>query len=538
VRALRELDRGNLDAAQSLASSTNLAQATSKQADETSAQERAQAKAKAAAEQAQQTEKKAQAQESAKSADDAANDREADADAAKPVEPAEEAKPSTNTSVKIAKGDTLEAIAREHYGENWKAGLALMAIDNGLKLNQWGSPVLREGKPLVVNDLSERSPEDLAKLSRMGGNIIAGNSRGLQAKADLEERVRVAAEQKKQEATQSSQVTQSSVVFNAAEGPSFAELSSPNKFGVGSDTRTPQAPTFEAVNNQKVSEGSYSRFKEIGDAVSNGRYGDAWNHATFDASDEARAALHLKMNPPLTPAQLKFQTDIGLAAGGPVLTGLASLARMAGAPDDVVNNIGVAQAGLVMSLSSAAANSKSVVLKPAEPINPLSPVRELDWRGNEVHYRSISTENLETLRVTGKLPATTETSLSPVPEYAQQYDGTMVRFTTKPGTSAQLQQIGIAANEPAAGHFTGMPTTANNWTQNNARFKFESGQMTTQLGQGKALEIYNENMVNFKTLEKPYSSPKLQTPSGDPMNSLLAPVGINSTDTTKRYAPK
>jgi hypothetical protein len=397
--------------------------------------------------------------------------------------------------------------------------------------------VLREGKPLVLNDISGKSEQELAAMSRTGGKVVANNDRGLRAKADLEERVRVAAHEKAQQAAQPVATTKNGAVFGAAEGPSFADLSSPTKFGVGSDTRTPQAPTFETVNNQKVSEGSYSRFKEIGDAVSNGRYGDAWNHATFDASDEARAALHIKMNPPLTPAQLKFQTDIGLAAGGPVLTGLASLARMAGAPDDVVNNIGVAQAGLVMSLSSAAANSKSVVLKPAEPINPLSPVRELDWRGNEVHYRSISTENLEALRVTGKLPATTETSLSPVPEYAQQYDGTMVRFTTKPGTSAQLQKIGIAANEPAAGHFTGMPTTANNWTQNNARFKFESGQMTTQLGQGKALEIYNENMVNFKTLEKPYSSPKLQTFSGDPMNSLLAPIGINSTDKTKRYSP-
>jgi LysM repeat protein len=200
VRALRELDRGNLDAAQSLASSTNLAQATSKQADDTAARERAEEKAKAAAEQAQQAEKKAQAQESVKFADEATNDREAEAaNTNKPAEPAEEAKPSTSTAVKIAKGDTLEAIAREHYGENWKAGIALMAMDNGLKLNQWGSPVLREGKPLVINDLGERSSEDLAKLSRMGGNIVAGNSRGLQAKAEMEQRVQVAKETERRE---------------------------------------------------------------------------------------------------------------------------------------------------------------------------------------------------------------------------------------------------------------------------------------------------------------------------------------------------
>jgi hypothetical protein len=54
---------------------------------------------------------------------------------------------------------------------------------------------------LVVNDLGDKSAEQLTKLNRLGGNIVAGNSKGLQAKADLEERLRLASEQKKQEAT-------------------------------------------------------------------------------------------------------------------------------------------------------------------------------------------------------------------------------------------------------------------------------------------------------------------------------------------------
>jgi hypothetical protein len=32
----------------------------------------------------------------------------------------------------------------------------------------------------------------------------------------------------------------------------------------------------------------------------------------------------------------------------------------------------------------------------------------------------------------------------------------------------------------------------------NARFKVEKGQMTTQLGQGKAIEIFNKNIVDFE----------------------------------------
>jgi hypothetical protein len=200
VRALRELDRGNLDAAQSLASSTNLAQKTSNRTDEISKQQRAEAAAKEAAEQAKQ----AELQKESKPVEEDANDREASAaDAAKPVEPANEAsKPSTSTSIKLGSDARLETIAREHYGENWRAGLVLMVVENGIKMNQWGSPVLREGKTLVINDLGERSTDELAKLNRMGGNIVAGNSRGLQAKADLEERVRQAVQQKAQEAKQ------------------------------------------------------------------------------------------------------------------------------------------------------------------------------------------------------------------------------------------------------------------------------------------------------------------------------------------------
>ncbi len=38
--------------------------------------------------------------------------------------------------------------------------------------------------------------------------------------------------------------------------------------------------------------------------------------------------------------------------------------------------------------------------------------------------------------------------------------------------------------------------------QTNARFKVEGGQMTTQLGQGNAIDILNQNIVDFALVPK------------------------------------
>lgn len=57
-------------------------------------------------------------------------------------------------------------------------------------------------------------------------------------------------------------------------------------------------------------------------------------------------------------------TALGLAVAGPVFGGLGAGAQLAGAPDAVVNNIAVAQTGLVISLAGVPAPG-SVVVRPA-----------------------------------------------------------------------------------------------------------------------------------------------------------------------------
>ena len=115
--------------------------------------------------------------------------------------------------------------------------------------------------------------------------------------------------------------------------------------------------------------------------------------------------------------------------------------------------------------------------------------------------RCLKNSNLQ-LMETGRLVPTTETSISPSMAYSSKYDGVTVKLTTLPGTSAQLQEIGIAANKPAATQFPNMSTQTGNWMQTNARFKVESNQMTTQLGQGKAIDIFNQNILDFGLIPK------------------------------------
>ena len=134
--------------------------------------------------------------------------------------------------------------------------------------------------------------------------------------------------------------------------------------------------------------------------------------------------------------------------------------------------------------------------------DPLSPVLERDAYGNEIMYRTMSEKHFVEFSKTGKLPPTTETSISPSVDYSSKYDGVTVKITVAPGTSAQLQEIGIAANNAAAVQFPEMSTRTGSWMQTNARFKVEGGQMTTQLGRGKAIDIFNKNIVDFELIRK------------------------------------
>jgi YD repeat-containing protein len=98
-------------------------------------------------------------------------------------------------SYQVKRGDSLEKIARQKYGDNWRAGItALKEANNIHKTDAKGNPIIGIGKELIVPDLSQLTPETLRAASREGGRIVSRN----QAQSDAYQ-ARMALEQRQQE---------------------------------------------------------------------------------------------------------------------------------------------------------------------------------------------------------------------------------------------------------------------------------------------------------------------------------------------------
>jgi RHS repeat-associated protein len=123
----------------------------------------------------------------------------------------------------------------------------------------------------------------------------------------------------------------------------------------------------------------------------------------------------------------------------------------------------------------------------------------------ERFYRTMSQEHYLELVKTGRLPATRETCISPTRTFSEEgYLGVTVEFELKPGTIAALEGIGVKDRSNfAKGKYENMPVVTKGWTENNAFFKTEKvhstgiRQTNIGLGQGKALSIFNENIISF-----------------------------------------
>ncbi|MEQ9411347.1 MAG: DUF6531 domain-containing protein [Fuerstiella sp.] len=135
------------------------------------------------------------------------------------------------------------------------------------------------------------------------------------------------------------------------------------------------------------------------------------------------------------------------------------------------------------------------------------PCLEVDPFGlnGEVFYRTMSQEHYDELVKTGRMPGTGETSTSPTKAFSEDYKGVTVEFEMKPGTTAELEAIGISDGSPhTKSVYPDMPSPAKTagWNKTNARFKTESlagkPQINIQLGKGKALDVFNDNIVSFK----------------------------------------
>ncbi|WP_199611736.1 putative Ig domain-containing protein [Flocculibacter collagenilyticus] len=177
-------------------------------------------------------------------------------------------------------------------------------------------------------------------------------------------------------------------------------------------------------------------------------------------------------------------------------------------PELVKSSVTLTSSGLngVKSLLS----SKQVGVPTSHSTNPLAPVLDFDGYGNEIFYRSMSPSDYRHMRLTGEIPATGETFISPLQAYSAGYDGNLIRLTVKPGTMEELFRIGSTGNHGTAKLLPELPRTPKGWSVDYAQFKLEAknkpyinnglGVLNTGLGKGEALNIFNSNLIRFDPL--------------------------------------
>jgi hypothetical protein len=121
----------------------------------------------------------------------------------------------------------------------------------------------------------------------------------------------------------------------------------------------------------------------------------------------------------------------------------------------------------------------------------------------EVYYRTMSGEHYASLQATGRVSATRETFISPTASFSSTYEGTMVRFVVRPGTTDALANIGVRdSSAMTSGMFPDIPLVSKGWTATSAFFKGEGNQINIGLGRGPALDIFNNAITDWEQVPK------------------------------------
>ena len=125
-------------------------------------------------------------------------------------------------------------------------------------------------------------------------------------------------------------------------------------------------------------------------------------------------------------------------------------------------------------------------------------VRSAGKGGSEIYYRTMSQGDYDYLRMTGELPSTGETFISPTKSFSRNYDGIMIQLKVNKGTTKLLTEIGVSNNtSQSIRDFGRLPQVQSGWNINNVFFKGEGTQTNIGLGQGRGLEIFNRNLIEY-----------------------------------------
>ena len=125
------------------------------------------------------------------------------------------------------------------------------------------------------------------------------------------------------------------------------------------------------------------------------------------------------------------------------------------------------------------------------------------YENGEVFYRTMSKEHYDELLKTNKILGTGECTTSPTQAFSESYEGVLVQFKVKRGTIERLEEIGIAArnHKDVLLKHPNLKPDISPWNTQFARFKLEKGQVNIALGQGEALKIFNESVIEFKFIK-------------------------------------
>ena len=127
----------------------------------------------------------------------------------------------------------------------------------------------------------------------------------------------------------------------------------------------------------------------------------------------------------------------------------------------------------------------------------------VDTGASETFYRTMSQEHYGQLLNTGQIPATGETFISPSLEYAQQYNGVTVQFNVQAGTTDTLLGMGVRNAGLSGGAYDSLPLVQSGWGSSSAFFKLEGNVVNVGLGNGSALNTFNNSILNFNLVPKP-----------------------------------
>ncbi|MEV4604365.1 RHS repeat-associated core domain-containing protein [Amycolatopsis sp. NPDC049253] len=123
----------------------------------------------------------------------------------------------------------------------------------------------------------------------------------------------------------------------------------------------------------------------------------------------------------------------------------------------------------------------------------------------ETYHRTMTDKHLAILQKTGRVPASSETFISPSREYSARYEGNLVKFSLAPGTIEALEEVGVKApNQPYLDDiYPNMPTSFTGWNRKDvALFKSERGVVNIGLGRSGALEIFNNGISGYEVIDR------------------------------------